>query len=81
MDTDNCIRFVEGLLVPVELAKGMGWGKDLVAATVEFSKRLKDLTIDNTEFCILNGIVLTYPDVDIPIDDKTNLFASEEDLD
>lgn len=62
MDTDNCIRFVEGLLVPVELAKGMGWGKDLVAATVEFSKRLKDLTIDNTEFCILNGIVLTYPD-------------------
>ena len=61
METGSCIKFAEGLKVPIELAQKMGWGKELVAATVEFSARLKELNIDKVEFCILNGIVLTYP--------------------
>lgn len=61
METGSCIKFAEGLKVPIELAQKMGWGKELVAATVEFSARLKELSIDKVEFCILNGIVLTYP--------------------
>lgn len=61
METGSCIKFAEGLKVPIELAQKMGWGKELVAATVEFSARLRELNIDKVEFCILNGIVLTYP--------------------
>lgn len=38
----------------------MGWGKELVVVTVEFSVRLKEFSIDKVEFCILNGIVLIY---------------------
>ncbi|KAK3107051.1 hypothetical protein FSP39_005953 [Pinctada imbricata] len=61
-NSDDEIMFAEGLRVPVDLAQRMGWGKELINATVEFGQRLKILSIDKTEFAILNGIVLTYPD-------------------
>jgi hypothetical protein len=61
MDTTNCIKFAEGLVVPIELAQGVGWGKELINATTEFASRLKEIEIDLTEFCCVNAIVLTYP--------------------
>lgn len=61
METSNCIKFAEGLIVPTELAQGVGFGKELVNATTEFASRLKEIDIDLTEFCCLNAIVLTYP--------------------
>ena len=39
----------------------IGWGSDLVSATLDFVNRLKDVIIDRTEFCVINAIVLTYP--------------------
>ncbi|KAL5020303.1 hypothetical protein ScPMuIL_003195 [Solemya velum] len=59
---NNSINFAEGLTIPVDIAQNMGWGKELITATIDFSKRLKDIDLDHTEFCILNGIILTYPD-------------------
>lgn len=60
MEIGSCIKFVEGLKVFIELVQKMGWGKELVVVTVEFSVRLKEFSIDKVEFCILNGIVLIY---------------------
>ena len=60
-DLEGAIKFAEGFIVPVDVATGMGWGKELVHATIEFSLKLKELHLDVIEFCIFNGIVLTYP--------------------
>ena len=60
-ENENTIMFAEGLKVPIDLAQRMGWGKELISATIEFGQRLKGLQIDRTEFSVLNGIVLTYP--------------------
>ncbi|XP_061189347.1 retinoic acid receptor RXR-alpha-B-like [Saccostrea echinata] len=81
MDTGSCIKFAEGLKVPIELAQKMGWGKELVAATVEFSARLKELNIDKVEFCILNGIVLTYPDAQNLVDKQKVILLQTQILD
>ncbi|XP_062611341.1 retinoic acid receptor RXR-alpha-B-like [Saccostrea cucullata] len=81
MDTGSCIKFAEGLKVPIELAQKMGWGKELVAATVEFSARLKELNIDKVEFCILNGIVLTYPDAQNLMDKQKVILLQTQILD
>nr|AKG49571.1 nuclear receptor 8 [Crassostrea gigas] len=81
METGSCIKFAEGLKVPIELAQKMGWGKELVAATVEFSARLKELSIDKVEFCILNGIVLTYPDAQNLMDKQKVILLQTQILD
>ena len=39
----------------------VGWGYDLISATLDFIVRLSDISIDHTEFCLINGLVLTYP--------------------
>lgn len=39
----------------------VSWGHDLLNCMLDFVSRLKYVSIDNTEFCILNAIVLTYP--------------------
>ncbi|KAK3588810.1 hypothetical protein CHS0354_028457 [Potamilus streckersoni] len=59
---ENAIKFADGLEVPSSMAEGLGWGKELVSATLEFTHRLRDLDLDQPEFSIMNAIVLTYPD-------------------
>ncbi|CAC5359026.1 unnamed protein product [Mytilus coruscus] len=76
METSNCIKFAEGLIVPTELAQGVGFGKELVNATTEFAARLKEIDIDLTEFCCLNAIVLTYPDA-AGLKDKPKILAMQ----
>ena len=76
MDTTNCIKFAEGLVVPIELAQGVGWGKELINATTEFASRLKEIEIDLTEFCCVNAIVLTYPDAQ-GLKDKPKILSMQ----
>ena len=61
MGMENMIRFADQITIPVEEVQTMGWGKELVNATVDFATKLVELNLDLTEFCILNAIVLTYP--------------------
>ncbi|XP_033759088.1 retinoic acid receptor RXR-alpha-B-like [Pecten maximus] len=62
IDYDESIKFADGFILPTEVAKGMGFGKELVTAISEFSRRLKEMEMDIVEFNIMNAIVLTYPD-------------------
>lgn len=71
---EDKIKFAEGLVLPVSTAEKMGWGFELVQGTADFSARLKELNMDHAEFCIMNAIVLTYPDA-IGIVDKPKVTA------
>nr|UZQ18778.1 mollusc nuclear receptor [Doryteuthis pealeii] len=62
MSLENVINFAEGLLVPVNYATNIAWGNELINASLEFSLRLRSIQLDHSEFCILNALVLTYPD-------------------
>ena len=44
-----------------EESVNIGWGKDLITFTVEFIQRMKEISTDHTEFCLLNAVILTYP--------------------
>lgn len=57
----NEVRFADGVLLSPDMADNIGWGKDLVQSTLEFSLKLTDIEIDAVEFAILNAIMLTYP--------------------
>ncbi|XP_013405267.1 steroid hormone receptor ERR2 [Lingula anatina] len=59
---EGAVRFAENILMSKEESVEIGWGQDLVLATLDFVRRLKDLFLDRVEFCILNGLILTYPD-------------------
>ncbi|ESO93837.1 hypothetical protein LOTGIDRAFT_104793 [Lottia gigantea] len=74
MNLDRCIKFAEGVVIPTDVAQGMGWGRELVNATIEFTSRLRELKIDRTEFAILNALVLTFPDA-IGIQDKLQVLG------
>ena len=64
MGLGNSIKFAEGLTLPVDYCESMGWGKELTAGTIDLARRLNEAQIDLTEFCVLNAIVLLYPDAD-----------------
>ncbi|ESN93788.1 hypothetical protein HELRODRAFT_103307 [Helobdella robusta] len=62
LDCDGCVRFTEGLEIPLQKCSDVRLGKELVKLTLEFINRLRFTNIDSTEFAILCSIVLTYPD-------------------
>ncbi|KAL8625332.1 hypothetical protein ACOMHN_044475 [Nucella lapillus] len=74
MGMENMIKFAEQVVIPVDEVQTMGFGKELVNATIDFAQRLSDLNLDLTEFCILNAIVLTYPDAS-GIQDKVRVLS------
>ena len=47
--------------VSEEQAKSIGWGPELIGATLEIVQIMEELGIDETEFSALAAIVLTYP--------------------
>ena len=61
METSGCVKFADNVVMSEDNSANIGWGQDLVAATLDFVKRLVDIDIDHTEFCLLNAVVLTYP--------------------
>ncbi|KAK3779314.1 hypothetical protein RRG08_031605 [Elysia crispata] len=62
MGLDNRIKFAEDMTLPLDYCESMGWGKELIVGTIDFALRLKEISLDLTEFCVLNAIVLMYPD-------------------
>jgi len=48
--------------VSEDQARAIGWGPELVSATLEIVTIMEELTIDETEFSALAAIILTYPD-------------------
>ncbi|XP_005100202.2 retinoic acid receptor RXR-alpha-B [Aplysia californica] len=62
MHLEGKIKFAEDTILPLDYCENMGWGKELVDGTIDFAQRLKEINLDLTEFCILNAIVLMYPD-------------------
>lgn len=65
MDLDGKVNFVDGCAMSVDQGKHIGWGKDLISCTLDFINCLKDINMDDTEFAILNAIVLTYPGIQL----------------
>lgn len=61
MDSGGRVKFAEGLELAPEETSSMGWGHELVNCTLEYINRLQDVRLDETEFSILNAVVLTYP--------------------
>ena len=61
MDCGGSVKFAEGLVLSSEDAIRIGWGIELINCTLDFVARLSDIQMDNTEFCILNAVILTYP--------------------
>lgn len=61
LGTEGKVKFAEGVELDVEKSRDIGWGNDLIRYTTEFINMLKEISIDLTEYCILNAIVLTYP--------------------
>ncbi|GAB1602029.1 retinoic acid receptor RXR-alpha-B [Argonauta hians] len=76
MGMENVIKFAEGLLVPINYATTMGWGNELITASVDFSLCLNNINLDHSEFCILNALVLTYPDAS-GVQDKQKVAAMQ----
>ncbi|GFO29931.1 retinoic acid receptor rxr-alpha-a [Plakobranchus ocellatus] len=62
MGLENRIKFAEEITLPLDYCESMGWGKELVVGTIDFAQKLKEISLDLTEFCVLNAIVLMYPD-------------------
>lgn len=62
MHLENKIKFTEDVILASDYCESMGWGKELIDGTVDFAQKLKEINLDLTEFCILNAIVLMYPD-------------------
>lgn len=55
--------FAQGVILHKSVCEKMGWGQELVHATLEFATRLRELNIDKVEFAIMGAIVLTYPGI------------------
>ena len=64
MGLGNSIKFAEGIILSVDYCESMGWGKELISGTIDFAGRLNAVQLDLTEFCVLNAIVLLYPDAE-----------------
>ncbi|XP_052265099.1 retinoic acid receptor RXR-alpha-B-like isoform X1 [Dreissena polymorpha] len=69
----DSLYFAEGVILHKSVSENMGWGHELVQATLEFSSRLKDLNVDKVEFAMMGAIVLTYPDA-IGLSDKQKVI-------
>lgn len=70
---DDSLRFADNIILPRSVAMTMGWGQELVHATLEFASRLRELNLDKVEFALMNAIVLTYPDA-IGLTDKNKVI-------
>ncbi|XP_074652492.1 retinoic acid receptor RXR-alpha-B-like [Tubulanus polymorphus] len=62
LETPGRVRFSTNVILSPRDGVDVGWGKDLINATLEFVSRMKDVYMDTTEFNLLNVLVLTYPD-------------------
>lgn len=60
-DCPDKIKFAKEIMLSANQCTHVSWGHDLLNCMLDFVSRLKYVSIDNTEFCILNAIVLTYP--------------------
>lgn len=61
MQYEDSLKFADNIILPRSVAMTMGWGQELVHATLEFATRLRELNLDKVEFALMNAIVLTYP--------------------
>ncbi|KAL4229607.1 hypothetical protein ACF0H5_012645 [Mactra antiquata] len=76
MNLDESLYFAHNIVVPRSICETMGWGQELVNATLEFAGRFKELNLDRVEFCLMNAIILTYPDA-IGLVNKTEVIAAQ----
>ena len=68
MNFNQFQRYSQGLVilsnkihVSEKHAESVGWGPELVSATLEIVQIMEELNIDETEFSALASIVLSYP--------------------
>ena len=61
LDCTDCIHYADGVVVGRGRTSESEWVKELFNCNLAFVKRLKEISMDTTEFSILNAIVLTYP--------------------
>ena len=61
LECNDSIRYAEGIVVNVTNTSESEWVRELFNCNLAFVKRLREISMDTTEFSILNAIVLTYP--------------------
>lgn len=74
MDFEDSLKFADNIVIERSVCETMGWGQELVNATLDFATRLRDLNLDRVEFSLMNAIILTYPDA-IGLMDKNKVIA------
>ncbi|ELT92951.1 hypothetical protein CAPTEDRAFT_224945 [Capitella teleta] len=79
LEFESGIKFAKGVILTGDESLNIGWGKDLIMFTGEFVQRLKEVQIDHTEFCLLNAIILTYPDA-CGIQDKRKVMQLQSQI-
>nr|QHN69499.1 nuclear hormone receptor 7 [Paracentrotus lividus] len=74
LDCLPMLQFTTKCKLTASECKELGFG-DLIDATIEFCGTLLDVNLDVTEFCILNGLVVCFPDAPglVEVDHVTDL--------
>jgi len=61
LDCVTSLRFCNSLIMSASQCRNLGWGDHFVTCAFEFVSQLRTISVDNTEFCVLCAIVLTFP--------------------
>ncbi|XP_022095882.1 steroid hormone receptor ERR2-like [Acanthaster planci] len=59
---DKILHFAEGVVLTEEETVKLGWDSELVQSTCTFAKRLSEIKLDYSDFCLLNALILSFPD-------------------
>lgn len=62
MSTPGHIRFSSDIHLTPDECASIGWSKEAALASLKFVQRLQRVQLDQTEFAIVNAVVLFYPD-------------------
>ncbi|XP_038047952.1 steroid hormone receptor ERR2-like [Patiria miniata] len=59
---NKILQFAEGVVLNEEETVKMGWDLELIKSTCTFAKRLSEMNVDYSDFCLLNALILSFPD-------------------
>ncbi|KAI8484723.1 hypothetical protein Bbelb_374860 [Branchiostoma belcheri] len=73
------VYFGHGLVLTIEETAGLGWNRDMITLWEQYVERLQEMKVDHVEFCLLNALVLFYPDAS-GLKDKPKVTSLQGDV-